>query len=482
MNKYMKINQALLLILWAVAFGGCVRSEGKAEVVYGPPMGWNSFDSYGVYLYHDAAVKNMECLAERYKEYGYNYFVIDAGWFGEFDELIEGTMIPAKARVHSENVHINEYGLLQPSRTFFPQGLKVLADKAHALGLKFGLHIMRGIPRKAYWLNTPVQGTEYTARDIADTTSICVWCPQNYGVDMSKPGAQEFYNSFINQLAGWGVDFIKADDIVPYPDEVDALVKAIEQSGRDIVLSLSPGNKIPVEGLETFKRANMLRVTPDIWDDQKGIEQCFAAWRKWQGQEEDNFYIDMDMIPFGELQIMAPRPEGVAQGTDKEIIRQAHRRGEMTDVALYSGKGWHRWCELSRDQQYTFITLRALSASALMIGGDLVSMDDFSCSLLTNREMIACNQNGVMGRLLSEFDRVEIWGVENRSMPGKGWIGIFNRDPEHAKAVSLNAELLGLHPERDYELSDIWNDKPLEMGSKSNVNANGVIFIKYAEK
>lgn len=167
-----------------------------------PPMGWNSFDSYGVYLHEKAALENLEAFAVKLKPHGYEYFVIDAGWFGEF-KLQEGTIYAAEK--HASKMKFNEFGLLQPSDTYSPNGFKPIIDRCHQLGLKFGLHLMRGIPRAAVKDNVPIKGTEYFARDIADTTSICRWNHQNYGVDMSKPGAQEFYNSLINQMAEWGL-------------------------------------------------------------------------------------------------------------------------------------------------------------------------------------------------------------------------------------------------------------------------------------
>jgi len=166
--------------------------------------------------------------------------------------------------------------------------------------------------------NLPIKGTNFRAQDIADTTSICNWCAQNYGVDMSKPGAQEFYNSLLNQMADWGLDFLKYDDIVPFPEEVDAVTKAIAQCGRTIVLSLSPGGDVDPNALDSFKKANMLRVTNDIWDDQLGIDQCFDTWKIWVGKEEPGFWIDMDMIPFGQLQLQNPKPEGLTGLPEKD--------------------------------------------------------------------------------------------------------------------------------------------------------------------
>jgi hypothetical protein len=338
---------------------------------------------------------------------------------------------------------------------------------------------MRGIPREAAHQNLPVKGTKYTAADIADTTSICNWNHQNYGVDMSKPGAQEFYNSLINQMAEWGVDFIKYDDLVPFPEEIKGIANAIENCGRPIVYSLSPGGNADPNHLEAFKTAQMLRVTPDIWDEQKGIDQCFTAWRKWQGKEESGFWIDMDMIPFGQLQLMSPKPEGVQGDESKAELMKKMESGELENFELLSGKGFTRWCEFTKDQMYTFITLRALAASPLMMGGDLPTLDDFSLELITNRDVLECNQNGVMGHLVYDADSIEIWNSPKKNSE-EGWIGIFNRNPE-ATQITVTTEDLGLDEAKKYNLENIWEESQVSALDFS-INPNGVVFINYSKQ
>lgn len=482
MNLKYKSILVLSILLCFVLGVSCVQTNSKSQeakqplvkLAQTPPMGWNSFDSYGVYLYEEAAMANLEAFAQKLKPHGYEYFVIDAGWFGEF-ELQEGTMYPAEK--HARRLNFNEFGLLQPSKTYFPNGLQPIIDRCHELGLKFGIHLMRGIPRAAVEANTKVKGTQYFARDIADTTSICNWNHQNYGIDMSKPGAQEFYNSLVNQIADWGVDFLKYDDLVPFPDEVEGIANAIEQCGRPIVYSLSPGGDVDVNAIKSFKRANMLRVTPDIWDEQIGIDQCFDAWRKWQGHVEPGFWIDMDMIPFGQLQLMSPKPEGVKGDETKEQIVKKIKSGELCNIELLAGKGWTRQSEFTKDQMHTFITLRALSASPLMMGGDLPSLDDFSLKLITNKDVLECNQNGIMGSLIYDKDGIEIWNTPSKHGNG-GWIGIFNRS-EYTQSPSLSMADLKLEDQKDYQIFDIWANKELT-SLNFNINKNGVAFLKYS--
>lgn len=469
----MKPAAIFLNVLFAFSvICGC-EDANTCRLQTSPPMGWNSFDSYGVYLHEKAAMENLEAFAEKLKPFGYEYFVVDAGWFGEF-ELREGTIYSKEK--HARKLNINEYGLLQPSETYFPNGLAPIIERCHELGLKFGLHLMRGIPRIAVEKNLPIKGTRYRAADIADTSSICVWCPQNYGVDMSKPGAQEFYNSLMDQMAEWGVDFIKYDDIVPYPDEVQAVVDAIRQCGRPIVLSLSPGGNVDISNLEIFRQANMLRVTSDVWDEQKYIDECFAAWKKWQGTAGNGFWIDMDMIPFGQLQLMSPPPYGVAgngRADDRDAMLEAAAKDKSFE--LLAGKGWTRWCQLSKSQMETFIVMRALSASPLMVGGDLPTMDSFSLSLLTDREILACNQNGVMGSLVFSEADIEVWNTPSRTFDG-GWLGIFNRSGEEVRRVISDADL-GIGSGK-YRLYDVFGNCRIENDSYK-ISPYGVVFVKY---
>jgi alpha-galactosidase len=158
-------------------------------------------------------------------------------------------------------VTMDSYGRFIPSPNRFPSavngaGFKPLADYVHSKGLKFGIHIMRGIPREAVDKNLPIKGTPYHAADVADKTNAAKWegMEDTYGVDMSKPGAQAYYDSIAQLYASWGVDYVKADDMSrPYQKpEIHALSIALKKTGRPIVLSLSPG-PAPVEEYEDLK-------------------------------------------------------------------------------------------------------------------------------------------------------------------------------------------------------------------------------------
>jgi len=435
------------------------NSISNSKFASTPPLGWNSFDSYGVYLHEKAALENLEVFAEKLKPSGFEYFVIDSGWFGEF-KLFEDTIYPKEK--HAADVRLNENGLFLPSKTYFPNGLEPIIKRCHQLDLKFGIHLMRGIPRKAVHEKLLIEGTNISADKIAITEESmnCKWCDYCYCVDHTKEGAQEWYNSLIGHLSRMGVDLIKYDDIVPYPDEIELVVNGIKNSGRELLLSLSPGGKVNPEHVSTFQKSNMLRVTPDIWDDQEGIDQCFTSWKKWQNCSVPGFWIDMDMIPFGQLQLMCPQELNTSD--------EAH--------ALFSGRGFNRNSQFTKEQMLTFITMRGLSASPLMVGGDLPTMDEFSYSLITNKEILECNQNGVMGTLLSEKNEVEIWKAPRNNDLTSGWLGIFNRSN---KDIFYKLNLSDMDIDENSKMEDIWNPKSLKIDHEYTIQANSVLYIKY---
>lgn len=430
-----------------------------------PPLGWNSFDGYGSCLDEVAAYANLEALARLLKPHGYEYFVVDIGWYREF-ELVPGTKSPASTTALALRMH--GYGRYLPSQTYFPNGLQPLAERTHALGLKLGLHLMRGIPRPAVERDLPILGTEYHAADVANRESTCRWCPDNYGVDMSKPGAQAYYDSVIALLAEWGVDFVKVDDVTGFPEEIQAVANAIERCGRPMVLSLSPGGNTDRQHLAEYRRADMLRTTKDIWDDLVSLERAFTAWREWQELGGNGFWPDLDMIPFGQL-----------------LVRYGVVSPSGQQAALH-GKGGARTCQLTRNQQETFMAMRALAASPLFVGGDLPTMDASYLELLTNAGMLACNQNGVVGRLVYERDGVEVWRTPHRDDSARGWFGVFNRT-EQPISVTLGPEELGLQQQGEvssWQLHDVWRGCQLASVTATHpgtfsIGPDGVAFCGY---
>lgn len=361
-----------------------------------PPMGWNSWDCYGPTVTEAEVKANADYMAENLLRYGWEYVVVDIRWFVANDK--------AGGYNQDNPVYVlDSYGRYLPAENRFPSaaegaGFKPLADYVHSKGLKFGIHIMRGVPVQAVVRHTPVKGAEgITADMICTPDNQCKWLRDNYSVDMSKPGAQEYYNSIIELYASWGVDFIKCDDLsapIYHGSEIEALRKAIDRCGRPIVLSTSPGKTPPDAAAHVSSHANMWRMVDDVWDQWWYIPHLMEVALDWYPWIGNGTWPDCDMIPLGRISI----------------------RGE---------RGKDRQTRLTADEQLTLMTFFAIFRSPLMFGGDLPSLDPFTLSLLTNREVLRMHREGTdVKQLYRDGDVVAVTSVN--SLTGEHYLAVFN--------------------------------------------------------
>jgi len=421
-----------------------IFAEGTTNTDYPkPPMGWNSYTGYSIAVTEAELKKNIDFLSENLLEYGYDTVTVDNGWF-------------LSGQGEGISIALDKFGRPVSHEHFFPNGLKHTIDYAHKRGVKFGIWLLRGINRRAVEENLPVEGTEYRMQDIVNKKSYCGWAIApwwNYGVDMKKPGAQEYYDGLIQMYADMGVDFIKFDDIVPHPAEVEAVVKAIQKCDRKIILSLSPGDHINVEHSDAYRLANMVRITSDIWDHKGSLETTFRRWEAMQDYDgpKTGSFLDMDMVCFGRLYVT------VNGGLD---------------------------CRFTQDQKRTFMLQRALAASPLMLGGQLYTMDDFSLSLFKHPDILACDQNAVIGKLVHRDGKIDIWKTPHRDDRNNGWIGVFNRDGKEGATIELTTEQLGLKADQSYRLRDIFAEKVLPVADQQTftIPVDGVVFLRYERR
>lgn len=438
----MKIQLATLMAI-PLLLCGCNLNQQKKEIfkkgefkewAQTPPMGWNSWDCYGPTVEEHEVKANADYMAKFLKEYGWEYIVVDIRWFVENDKA--GGYNQTDPRYV-----LDEFGRYQPAVNRFPsaaggKGFKALADYIHSKGLKFGIHIMRGIPKEAVEKQLPVQGTKgITANQIYSTDLQCTWLRDNYTVVANKPGAQEYYNSIFDLYAAWGVDFVKIDDITrPYHQaEIELVRQAIDQCGRPIVLSLSPG-KTPVEkGEHVSEHANMWRMVDDVWDLWRDVTHLLDVAQGWYPHIKPGTWPDCDMIPLGRISV----------------------RGE---------RGEDRMTRLTKDEQHALMTLFTIFRSPLMFGGDLPSNDDFTLSLLTNKEVLKMHREGTQVRqLFQENNRVAI--TSRNSATNEVYLALFNiADDGKPVDISVNLKDLGLNG--NCIVVNMWTGESL--GSVSN--------------
>lgn len=351
-----------------------------------PPKGWNSWDVYGASVTESEVRSNAAFLAENLLSHGWEYVVVDIQWY---EPTADSSHYHAFA-----DLTMDEYGRVLPAENRFPSakngiGFKELSDYVHSLGLKFGIHIMRGIPRQAVHLNLPILGTNLKARDIVHANSICPWNTDMYGIDMNKEGAQAYYDSIFEQYAAWGVDFIKVDDIADsklystHLNEIKAIRNAIDKTGRDMVLSLSPGPAPLKHGTFFQEHANMWRLTDDFWDNWEQLKDMFARCAQWSPFVGPGSWPDCDMLPLGHIGIRS-----------------------------VDGGGADRLTRFTKAEQRTMMTLWSLFRSPLMLGCELTDLDDWTLYLLSDPTLIVMHQEGQNARQIYNEDEWVVWQTE----------------------------------------------------------------------
>ena len=427
----------------------------KNSFVKTPPMGWNSYDYYDTTVNEAEVRANADYMAKHLKPHGYEYVVIDIQW----SDPVAGTQRDKYQYINFSHFNMDEYSRQLPAENRFPSskngaGFRPLADYIHSLGLKFGIHIMRGIPRYAAHTHMKIKGTDITADKIANPYSVSKWNPDMYGVDHSQPGAQEYYNSIFELYAEWGVDFVKVDDICntnmyphnPYSaeKEIEMIHKAIANCGRNMVLSLSPGPAIIEKAWHLEKYSNMWRITDDFWDNWDLLKNMFERCEVWQKHVSEGCYPDCDMLAIG---------------------------------SLGKGFGHERYTNFTLDEQITLMTLWCIFRSPLMIGAELTKLDEQTLALLTNDEVLHL-VTGAHGASQVERDHKHAVWFSNDNQDHSSYVALFNLS-EESQTLSISLEALDINSE--VSLRDLW--KHQEMGTTNNfisaeVPAHGAVLYK----
>jgi hypothetical protein len=390
-----------------------------------PPLGWNSWDCYGPTVVESEVKANTDYMAEKLKKFGWNYIVVDIRWYVENDK--------AGGYNQVDPIYVmDEYGRPTPALNRFPSaangnGFKPLADYVHGKGLKFGIHLMRGIPVVAVNKNTPILGSNARAQDIYSPEGQCMWLRDMYTIVSGKPGAQEYYNSLFQLYASWGVDFVKVDDLSGRIQEIEMIRKAIDSCGRPIVISISPGGDRPEAAEFLRNNVNMWRTSNDFWDNWTQLKNQFAILERWTGLGGTGYYPDGDMLPLGKIGLRAERGEP-------------------------------RWSGFTKDEQYTLMTLFSIFRSPLMFGGDLPSNDEFTLSLITNKDVIEVNQFSKDNHQVTRDNDLIVWTADDPET-GDKYVAFFNASDLPEAEVSVRFEQLGLTG--GHTVKDLWTGEKL---------------------
>jgi alpha-galactosidase len=438
--------------------------QPQANVAPTPPMGWNSWDAYGLTITEPQFRANVDVLRDKLLPFSWNYAVIDEGWYFENpgdrptpDKLHYamdpyGRYVPVPERFPSAVVVGSPAPLGSPGdathklpATIESTSFTALGAWVHAQGLKFGIHIIRGIPRAAVERNLPIEGSDFHAQEVADQTDACPWDPTSWGVRDNAAG-QAWYDSLLRQYASWGVDLLKVDCISDHPfklDEIEMIRRAIDKTGRPIVLSLSPGPTALAHATDVARLANMWRIADDEWDVwsappgktfPQGVEDQFARLAAWAPYAKPGNWPDADMLPIGEL-----RPE--------------------------PGWGQPRSTHLTPEEQRTELTLWSIARSPLILGANLTLLDAPTLALLTNRNLIAINQTATKSVQLFKRQNFIAWQAD---LPGnRVALALFNTGDTPMSLKGAFAELSPALGDHSWNVLDVWAGK--ERGKQHGV-------------
>ena len=404
---------------------------GQTDVVDTPPMGWNSYDSFGYAVNETEVQQNASFMVKNLKKYGWEYIVVDYVWSCP---RLAADSAPNQDAQFNPHLNMDEYGRLLPDIGRFPTsangtGFRALADSLHKQGLKFGIHLMRGIPKQAVTAKSPILGSPFTADEAFTTKDPCTWLNHMWSLDMKKPAAQAYLNSIFKLYASWHVDFVKVDDLSdPYSSaEIEGYQKAIKESGRRIVLSLSPGPTPLSQGGHVSTYANMWRLLGDLWDNWDQLDNAFRPISDWTPFRGPDHWPDPDMLPLGRLRKYGPNT-GPAD-TDSR---------------------------LTKDEIRTMLTLWVISKSPLMFGGNLPDTDPYTLSLITNREVLDVNQKSSGNHTLANGLK-PVWVAEAYD-PHVHYIAMFNRSTE-TSSISVRLSDIGV---KSAKVRDLWLKKDLQ--------------------
>lgn len=377
-----------------------------------PPMGWNSWDCYYSSVTEKEVMQNAHYIVDNdLLKHGWEYIVVDIRWYCNHPSLGGGNY----NQQGTQDYVLDQYGRYLPSPTRFPscmvggvnQGFKALADSLHRMGLKFGIHLMRGVPKSVVNGNYKLKGSEATPwkQVYNGTTSPCTWLKDNLLVQNNEFG-QLYYNSIMDLYASWGVDFLKIDDLSRpfYTDELRMIRRAIDQTGRPMVLSLSPGKTQYSYAQDCLDNANMWRMMDDLWDNWSSVDAVFNEANVWSQYARPGNYADCDMLPLGQIAMTIADPG-------------------------YTGAQAGRWTQLTQNEQLSMMTLWGICHSPLFFGGEMTKNDAFTLSLLNNEEYHQMHKYGTNAHQVSyDEDNGHLAWTSQDPATGNRYLALFQRD------------------------------------------------------
>jgi hypothetical protein len=406
-----------------------------------PIRGWNSCGAF-MWSATEAEMRaNIDLTVKMLQSSGYNIIELDWYWYLDLDTV---------------TTYLDEYGRPQPDVNRWPsstglQGFKSIADYIHSKGMLFGIHVMRGISEIAVEYKLPVLGTNFTADEVFDRDRRCPWAGSSrsrfYALKANHSGAQAYQNSLYAQFASWGIDMIKADCMYGYNyvlDQIQSVSDAIYNSGRPMLLSLSPGNgpalpdQQPLMAAAVTPIVNVYRTTTDTW----------ASWELWHiANHWHAAYLIRDFLGGSKI-----GRYGVPAYPDYDNPPF----GWLTDP--YGGRVPHFMSRLTHDEHYTVASFWMFSRAPMFYEGDLRTPDPFSLSLVTNKLAIQMMDYSTNITVIQySAYNYSVWRSDSTTESGTSYVALYNILDDQSQLVSVNMTQLTKGYGKVCTTQEIWN-------------------------
>lgn len=439
------LTLALLSSTTLITSAQSTNSPGRT-----PVLGWSTWS----FLRKDPAAAKVEAQARALRDsglqkLGYRYINLDDFWY-----QCPGPQGP----------NVDSYGRWVIDSSRFPahgdtNGIKAVADYIHSLGMKFGIYVTPGISMQAVKKNTPIQDTSYTADQIAEPSieESNYNCKGMVGIDYSKPGAQQFINSWVDMLASWGIDYIKLDGMynANAPD-IKAWSKAIRQSGRPILLDITQGGFTTAIAPVLRQYATQWEFAPDIECYQCEKDGSSYPLTNWPSIESRFDYV-AKWQPYS-----GPTPQSSGGFNDYDSI----------EVGNGANNG------ITPTERHTQISLWALGASPLILGVDLTHLDPLDLKLLKNSALLAVDQDAIAAKRIIDTGQQQVFAKTEPN--GDAIVGLFNTG-ETPQTISVAPSAVGLPASKHgYALENLWTGKETKARAPihATVPSHGVVLYR----
>jgi alpha-galactosidase len=408
---------AVLGIALAATAGPGPAAPTKHATGGPPPMGWSSWS----FLREHPTAAGIEAQARAMKSSGlaaagYRYVNLDDFWMA----------------CNRYGPEVDAYGRWIPDRATFPDGIAAVARQVHAEGLKFGIYLTPGIPENAVRENTKIEGTSRTAAQIAMTSvpEMNYNCGHMYAIDYATPAGQDYIDGWADELASWGVDYVKLDGVGSWdiPD-VRAWSAALRQTGRPMVLELS--NSLAIS------RAAQWSALADGWRTGADIE-CYDC------------EVSGTSYPLTSWADVLTRFDAVA---DWQPYGGPH--GWNDEDSLEVGNGADDG--LTIPERQSMMALWSLASAPLILGTDLTRLNAADLALLTNRAVIAVDQDGIAARRVIDHGSEQVF--VKRQPDGTWYAGLFNTGTTARRTFRVSLAQLGMAGA--VRATDVWTGRSL---------------------